>query len=66
MKVLKLLGILFLIYFIWFAIIKVIRINYDLKKRKKFIKDVNQYENTRVGALQNDRINERKKKYILL
>jgi len=62
MKVLKLLGILFLIYFIWFAIIKVIRINYDLKKRKKFIKDVNQYENTRVGALQNDRINERKKK----
>lgn len=62
MKVFKLLGILFLIYFIWFAIIKVIRINYDLKKRKKFIKDVNQYENTRVGALQNDRINERKKK----
>tara|TARA_R100001086_G_scaffold203023_1_gene119127 strand:+ start:879 stop:1067 length:189 start_codon:yes stop_codon:yes gene_type:complete len=62
MKVLKLLGILFLIYFIWFTIIKVIRINYDLKKRKKFIKDVNQYENTRVGALQNDRINERKKK----
>ena len=58
----KLLGILFLIYFIWFTIIKVIRINYDLKKRKKFIKDVNQYENTRVGALQNDRINERKKK----
>lgn len=62
MKVFKLLGILFLIYFIWFAIIKLIRINYDLKKRKKFIKDVNQYENTRVGALQNDRINERKKK----
>ena len=62
MKVFKLLGILFLIYFIWFAIIKVIRINYDLKKRNKFIKDVNQYENTRVGALQNDRINERKKK----
>ena len=62
MKVFKLLGILFLIYFIWYAIIKVIRINYDLKKRKKFIKDVNQYENTRVGALQNDRINERKKK----
>tara|TARA_R100000479_G_scaffold88496_1_gene43220 strand:- start:36 stop:224 length:189 start_codon:yes stop_codon:yes gene_type:complete len=62
MKVFKLLGILFLIYFIWFAIIKIIRINYDLKKRKKFIKDVNQYENTRVGALQNDRINERKKK----
>ena len=62
MKVLKLLGILFLIYFIWFVIIKLIRTNYDLKKRKKFIKDVNQYENTRVGALQNDRINQRKKK----
>lgn len=54
------LCIVFVIFLIKFFI-HCCEIKLCKKSHKKFVKNMNQYENTIAGALDNDRINEKRK-----